>query len=92
MVCDKYNKQPLNAKLVLYVPIRLFNMSSQPPPSAVKQNFQSKALGEIGLSNANPGDINKLSGAEVLEALIQWQVLRENPGKSCESTTWLHFV
>ena len=80
MVRNKYNDQSLDAKPVLYVPKRLFNMPPRPPPRAVKQKFETIVLFETDLSNTNLGDIPKLSGANVLESFIQCKVLKENPG------------
>ena len=77
MVCNKYNEQSLDAKPVLYVPKRLFNMASRGllegviPPPAVKKNIESMVFFVIDLSNTNLGDITKLSGANVLESFIQ---------------------
>ena len=48
--------------LVFSVPKSLFNMSLR-PHSASKQNFESNALDKLNLTNANPGDITKLLGA-----------------------------
>lgn len=80
MVCNKYNDQSLDAKPVLYVPKRLFNMPSRPPTRAVKQKFETIVFFEIDLANTNLGDTPKLSGANVLKSFIQCKVLKENPG------------
>ena len=77
---------------VFPVPKHLFNMLSQSLPSAADQNCESNVLNEKDLSTGSCGDITLLLRTNILEAFMQLEVQKGNPGQTVAVKTPLEWT